>query len=102
MHISRTQLIGSTLAILALLGTGCSSWRGEERSYREDARRYLEKALERDALARVRPWERDLLARTDMGWQPDRLQALRRSHIFFSKEASLIGGGSGGGGCGCN
>lgn len=52
--------------------------------------------------AAVKPWEREHLARTDMGWDPDRLEAQRRSHVYFSKEASLAGSGGGGGGCGCN
>lgn len=50
----------------------------------------------------VKPWERDLLARRDMGWEPDVLEAKREAHIYFSKEASMPGGGAGGGGCGCN
>lgn len=50
----------------------------------------------------VRPWEREHLARPDMQWDPDPLEASLRSHIQFSKEASLDGGGAGGGGCGCN
>ncbi len=52
--------------------------------------------------AGVKPWERDLLARPDMAWEPDGREATARSHVFFSKEASLEGGGAGGGGCGCN
>ena len=51
---------------------------------------------------RVKPWERDLLTRRDMGWEPDALEAKRESHIYFSKEASMPGGSGGGGGCGCN
>lgn len=51
---------------------------------------------------RVKPWERDLLARRDMGWEPDGLEAKRESHVYFSKEASMPGGSGGGGGCGCN
>ena len=50
----------------------------------------------------VRPWERDTLARQDMQWQPDPLEAEMRAHIAFSKEGALVGGGTGGGGCGCN
>ena len=50
----------------------------------------------------VKPWERDLLARRDMAWEPDALEAVRESHIYFSKEASMPGGSAGGGGCGCN
>lgn len=52
--------------------------------------------------ARVKPWERNLLARRDMGWEPDALEAAREAHIYFSKEASMPGGSAGGGGCGCN
>ena len=50
----------------------------------------------------VRPWERDILARKDMEWSPSPLEAALDTHIFFSKEASLAGGGAAGGGCGCN
>ena len=52
--------------------------------------------------ASVRPWEREVLSRTDMAWEPDPLEAALRSHVYFSKEASLEGGSAGGGGCGCN
>lgn len=51
---------------------------------------------------RVKPWERDLLALRNMGWEPDPTEAKRESHIYFSKEASMPGGSGGGGGCGCN
>jgi hypothetical protein len=50
----------------------------------------------------VRPWERDVLAREDMQWEPDPLETELRAHIAFSKEGALVGGGAGGGGCGCN
>jgi hypothetical protein len=52
--------------------------------------------------ATVKPWERDLLARRDMAFEPDALEAKRDAHIAFSKEASMPGGAGGGGGCGCN
>ena len=39
----------------------------------------------------VRPWEREILARPEMAWDPDPLEATLRSHIFYSKEASLPG-----------
>jgi hypothetical protein len=52
--------------------------------------------------AAVKPWERDVLARPDMAFEPDALEARRSDHIHYSKEASLPGGGAGGGGCGCN
>lgn len=50
----------------------------------------------------VRAWERDVLARPDMAWDPDPLEAAHRTHVFFSKEGALAGGSAGGGGCGCN
>lgn len=73
--ICSSRLILSGLIGLALASTGC---------------------------AKVSPWERDLLARRDMAWEPDSLEAKRESHIYFSKEASMPGGSGGGGGCGCN
>jgi hypothetical protein len=59
-------------------------------------------ALLSTGCVRVKPWERDLLARRDMAWEPDALEAKRESHIYFSKEAAMPGGSGGGGGCGCN
>ncbi|HPG24759.1 MAG: DUF4266 domain-containing protein [Spirochaetaceae bacterium] len=59
-------------------------------------------ALASTGCVRVKPWERDLLARRDMAFEPDALEAKRESHIYFSKEASMPGGSGGGGGCGCN
>ena len=52
--------------------------------------------------APVQAWERDILARRDMGFDPDELDAAIRNHVHFSKEAALKGGAAGGGGCGCN
>lgn len=52
--------------------------------------------------AAVSPWERGTLARDEMAWEPDPVEALRKSHVYFSKEASTGGGSAGGGGCGCN
>ncbi len=52
--------------------------------------------------AQLKPWEREVLARDDMAWDPDPVERQRRNHIHFSKEASMPGGGAGGGGCGCN
>ena len=52
--------------------------------------------------AGVKPWERDLLARPDMQAEDDPHLAALRSHTWFSKEASLVGGSGAGGGCGCN
>lgn len=50
----------------------------------------------------VRPWDREMLARPDMAWDPDPLEATRRGHVYFAKEATPMHGGGGGGGCGCN
>lgn len=54
------------------------------------------------ACTAVKPWERDQLSRPDMAWDADPLEATQRSHIHFSREASIGGGDAGGGGCGCN
>ena len=50
----------------------------------------------------VQPWERGRLARWDMRWDPDPLQAAANAHAHFSKEGSDGQIGAAGGGCGCN
>jgi hypothetical protein len=50
----------------------------------------------------VQPWERGSLARWDMRWDPDPLQAAADDHAHFSKEGMSGGIGAAGGGCGCN
>ncbi len=50
----------------------------------------------------VQPWERGDLARPEMAFEPDPLQAGYRRHVEFSKEAATGGPTLGGGGCGCN
>jgi hypothetical protein len=50
----------------------------------------------------VQPWERGTLARPEMQWQGDRMEASLQDHIHYSKEASSGGKGAAGGGCGCN
>ncbi len=52
--------------------------------------------------ARVRPWERELLADPRMEIDPGGVDGEIDDHIYFSKEASSGGRGFGGGGCGCN
>lgn len=96
-HSLAASLVGAALLWLP----GCGTME-RTRNAVDTTRGYLEWSLEHRQLVRVRPWERDLLAREDMGWQPDKMQSLRESHIRFSKEASLGGGSAGGGGCGCN
>ncbi|HUP91990.1 MAG TPA: DUF4266 domain-containing protein [Solimonas sp.] len=50
----------------------------------------------------VEPWQRGVLARSEMAWEPDPLLAGYRRHVQFSKEAASGGATLGGGGCGCN
>ncbi len=50
----------------------------------------------------VKPWQRGTLAKPEMSWSPDRLEATLESHIYYSKEASFGGTAAAGGGCGCN
>lgn len=52
--------------------------------------------------ARVKPWQRDALARPDMQFDPDPQRTALQGHIEFSKEGSMPGTSAGGGGCGCN
>ena len=108
----RTATILVLTGLLAL-ASGCASTSEYGRSNPRDGDGVASKTggaisgvfhwiFEHDFLVRVRPWERDVLAREDMGWTPDVLRTARMSHIHFSKEASLIGGSAGGGCCGCN
>ncbi len=98
--------IAVCLAALAMSGCGTFLWPSDDlpdfEAYSEHPRSYLEICLEHDFLVRVKPWERAVLSRDDMAWVPDPLEGSRRRHTFFSKEASLPGGGAAGGGCGCN
>lgn len=101
--------IAFLVAALALSGCGTFGtldWGGDAlpdfETYSEEPRSYLEICLEHDYLVRVKPWERAVLSRADMAWVPDPLEGSRRNHTFFSKEASMPGGGAAGGGCGCN
>ena len=50
----------------------------------------------------VSPWERGILAKSEMAWEPDPLMGQLQEHVYFSKEGSNGGYGAGGGGCGCN
>jgi len=100
-----------SVLLAATLLAGCS-WFGTPRYYErtkkftkekmEASRSFAERYIERDSLVRVKPWERDLLARPEMGLNPDPAETRRRDHIFFAKEGALGGGSAGGGGCGCN
>ena len=50
----------------------------------------------------VKPWQKGTLAKPEMAWAKDSLEAEFEQHIFSSKEASHGGNGAAGGGCGCN
>lgn len=49
----------------------------------------------------VSPWERGILAKSEMALETAPLQSSLRSHQYGSREAASGGGQSGGGGCGC-
>ncbi|MFO1303102.1 MAG: DUF4266 domain-containing protein [Burkholderiales bacterium] len=67
-----------TLLVLALAAAGCAS------------------------MEPPKPWEKGNLARPEMQFDYDRLEAKTLQHIYTSKEAATGGYGVGGGGCGCN
>ena len=50
----------------------------------------------------VKPWQRDVLSRSDMRPDGAGLDDAIDDHLYFSKEASSGGRSFGGGGCGCN
>lgn len=50
----------------------------------------------------VSPWEREVLARPDMGFEGNRTVGAAEAHSADTREGSSGGLGSGGGGCGCN
>ena len=50
----------------------------------------------------VLPWERGYLAKPEMALKTYQLESILNSHIYFSKEASSVGGSASGPGCGCN
>ena len=49
-----------------------------------------------------KPWEKGQLAKPEMQFDPDPLEARMNQHIYTSKEGAAGGYGVGGGGCGCN
>jgi hypothetical protein len=55
-----------------------------------------------EKFARIKPYERGVLAKNIMSDAPDPLLAAMTEHAYFSREATFGGGGVGGGGCGCN
>lgn len=50
----------------------------------------------------VNAWEKGDLAKPEMSFEADVLDAKFTDHIYFSREAATGGSGVGGGGCGCN
>jgi hypothetical protein len=50
----------------------------------------------------VNAWEKADLAKPEMTFESDVLDAKFMDHIYFSREAATGGSGVGGGGCGCN
>ncbi len=50
----------------------------------------------------VKPWQRDILSRSDMRPDGGGLDDALDDHLYFRKEASSGGRSFGGGGCGCN
>lgn len=55
-----------------------------------------------ETMQKVQPWEKGNLARKEMKFDADPLDAKFVEHVYFSKEAASGGSGVGGGGCGCN
>lgn len=47
-------------------------------------------------------YKRGNLAKPEMSWSPDPMEAALQKHIYFAKEASSGGAEAAGGGCGCN
>jgi hypothetical protein len=52
--------------------------------------------------ARVRPWQRELLAKPKMALDADPEAALLEQHVYEYREGAAGGYGGSGGGCGCN
>ena len=50
----------------------------------------------------VKPYERELLAKPTMTFQPDPHEDVLDLHMLEAREGAVGGYGSAGGGCGCN
>jgi hypothetical protein len=59
-------------------------------------------ALAGCASAPVQAWQKGALAKPEMQFDADPLEARQMQHVYFSKENASGGYGVGGGGCGCN
>ena len=51
---------------------------------------------------RVKPYEREILAKPMMTFQPDPHEDILDNHMIEAREGAVGGYGSAGGGCGCN
>lgn len=54
------------------------------------------------SVGKVQPWEKGNLAKPEMTFDSDRIDAAFTEHTYSSKEAASGGAAVGGGGCGCN
>ncbi len=54
------------------------------------------------SIGKVQPWEKGNLAKPEMMFDSDRIDAAFTEHTYSSKEAASGGAAAGGGGCGCN
>ena len=52
--------------------------------------------------ARVKPYQRELLAKPIMSFHPDPYEDVLDLHMYEAREGASGGYGSAGGGCGCN
>jgi len=59
-------------------------------------------SLGASACVRVRPYERELLSKRTMTFQPDPYEDVLDLHMVEAREGAVGGYGSAGGGCGCN
>lgn len=50
----------------------------------------------------INPWERETLAKPEMAYEPRKLDFSFRQHMYYAREDTSGGYGTGGGGCGCN
>lgn len=50
----------------------------------------------------VQAWQKGALARPEMAFEGDKLDARLSEHIYTNRESASGGAGVGGGGCGCN
>ena len=51
---------------------------------------------------RVKPYQRELLSKKIMIFQPDAYEDVLDQHMLEAREGAVGGYGSAGGGCGCN